>query len=39
MKVLLKRLQDIGALSIIDASQTPTPSDRAEALRTLGYIE
>jgi hypothetical protein len=39
MKPLLQRLQGLGALSGIDASQTQTPADRAEALRALGYVE
>ena len=39
MKALLQRLKGLGALSGIDASETQTPADRAEALRALGYVE
>jgi len=39
MKALLESLQGLGAISVIDASESPTPDDRAEALRALGYVE
>jgi len=36
---LVQRLQTLGAISLLNAHQTPTPADRAEALRALGYVE